>query len=68
MSDLFSLFQPGYEHTRRQKELDKVLVIDAKTASGGREPPDLDSGRITIHVTGGEPGEPAEVAGPDAGV
>jgi len=59
MTDLFSLFQPGYEHTRRQKELDKVRVIDARTASGGREPPDLDSGRITIHLTAGEPEGPA---------
>lgn len=59
MSDLFSILQPGYEHTRRQKELDKVLVVDTKTASGGRQPLDLDSGRVVIEMPA-EPEGPAE--------
>ena len=50
MSDLFSIFQPGYEHLRRQKELDKVLVVDMKKGGRGRQPLDLESGSVTIEV------------------
>ena len=50
MSDLFSILQPGYEHTRRQKELEKVFVLDARTAGRGPQPLDLESGAVTIEL------------------
>ena len=56
MSDLFSIFQPGYEHTRRQKELDKVLVVDMKKGGRGRQPLDLESGSVTIDLPSLAPG------------
>ena len=50
MSDFFALFNPGYEHQRRQKELAKVLFVDATKAGKGPQPLDLESGSVTIEL------------------
>ncbi|MFP5416050.1 MAG: hypothetical protein ACLGHZ_04115, partial [Actinomycetes bacterium] len=50
MTDFFSIFQPGHEYMRRQKELEKVLFVDTKKGGRGPQPPDLDSGSITIEM------------------
>ena len=50
MSDLFSILQPGFEHTRRQRELDKMLIIDARQGGRGPQPLDLESGHVTISL------------------
>lgn len=57
MSDLFSLFNPGHEHQRRQKELEKVLFIDSTKGARGRQPLDLESGSVTIEVPAPRPPE-----------
>lgn len=58
MSDLFALFNPGYEHQRRQKELEKVLFVDTTKGEGGRQPLDLESGSVTIHLPSPPPPDP----------
>lgn len=44
------IFEPGMANWRRQKDLEKVLVHRTDQGAPGRQPLDLDSGRITIEV------------------
>lgn len=67
MSDFFSLFNPGHEHLRRQKELEKVLFVDSKKGGRGPQPLDLESGSVTIELpprTDAGAGASASGAGP----
>lgn len=48
MTSFFEAFDPGTRHAREQKDLDKVLVVQAKRGGTGPQPLDLDSGRIVL--------------------
>lgn len=48
MSDFMSIFQPGLEYVRQQRDLDKILVVEADKGAPGPKPLDLDSGAVTI--------------------
>lgn len=68
MSDLFSLFNPGHAHLQRQKDLEKVLIVDAKQGGTGPQPLDLGSGSVTIQLPAAPSPEPvAPVPGPSPG-
>ena len=56
MSDIFTIFNPGMEYTRRQKDLEKILVVEAPDGAPGPKPLDLESGVVTISVPRPAPG------------
>lgn len=56
MSDFFSIFNPGMEYARRQKDLEKILVVEAPDGAPGPKPLDLESGVVTISVPRPAPG------------
>ena len=60
MTSFFEAFDPGTRHAREQKDLDKVLVVQAKRGGTGPQPLDLDSGRIVLV----RPGERVAEQGP----
>ncbi|HMR48338.1 MAG TPA: DUF6191 domain-containing protein [Arachnia sp.] len=69
MSDFFTIFQPGMEYTQRQRDLDKILIVEADEGAPGPEPLDLESGVVVIDVPGshGSPQAPARGDAPPAG-
>ncbi|MBB1511934.1 hypothetical protein H5399_04860 [Tessaracoccus sp. MC1627] len=48
MSDFMSIFQPGLEYVRQQRDLDKILIVEADKGAPGPKPLDLESGSVTI--------------------
>lgn len=48
MSDFFSIFSPGMEHVFRQRDLDKILVVEADEGAPGPRPLDLESGAVDL--------------------
>ncbi len=50
MSDFFELFQPGLKHLREQRDLDKILVVEADAGGTGPKPMNLDSGKVVLRV------------------
>lgn len=58
MSDFMSIFHGGMEHVRRQRDLEKILVVDADQGGSGPKPLDLDSGVVELVMPRREP--PAE--------
>ncbi|CAL8976911.1 hypothetical protein PROP_02058 [Propionicimonas sp. T2.31MG-18] len=50
MSDFFELFNPGLRHTREQKDLEKMLVVEADKGGTGPQPLDLDSGQVVLRM------------------
>ena len=48
MSDFMSIFQPGLEYVRQQRDLDKILVVEEDQGAPGPEPLDLESGSVEI--------------------
>lgn len=55
MTDFMSIFQPGLEYTRRQKDLEKILVVEEDEGAPGPRPLDLESGVVTITMPAKEP-------------
>jgi len=52
VSDFFELFNPGLRHTREQRDLEKILVVDNKKGGWGPKPLDLESGRVVLYMPG----------------
>jgi hypothetical protein len=50
VSDFFELFQPGLKHQREQRDLDKILVVEADAGGTGPRPMNLDSGKVVLRV------------------
>ena len=50
MSDFFQLFQPGLKHQQEQRDLDKILVVEADAGGPGPRPMNLDSGKVVLRV------------------
>ncbi|MCC2593542.1 DUF6191 domain-containing protein [Tessaracoccus sp. OS52] len=51
MTDFFSIFQPGMQHVREQRDLEKVFFVESPDgAPGGPQLIDFESGRVTIVV------------------
>mgnify|MGYP001231029479 CR=1 FL=1 len=50
MTGFFEIFEPGLRHTREQKDLEKILIVEADKGGTGPEPLDLDSGSVVLHV------------------
>ena len=48
MSDVMSIFHGGMEHVRRQRDLEKVLIVDADKGGDGPQPLDLESGVVDL--------------------
>lgn len=48
VSDFMSIFHGGMEHVRRQRDLDKVLIVEAERGGDGPKPLDLDSGVVEL--------------------
>lgn len=48
MTDFFSIFSPGMEHVHRQRDLDKILVVEADEGAPGPRPLDLESGTVDL--------------------
>lgn len=64
MTDFMSIFQPGLEYVKRQRDLDKILIVEADKGAPGPKPLDLESGVVTI-VVPAEPGDDGEEPPPD---
>ena len=63
MTGFFEVFNPGYRHTREQRDLEKILVVEQKKGGAGPKPLDLESGRAELWM----PARPAASAPtPDA--
>ena len=43
-----SIFQPGLQYVRQQRDLDKILVVEEDQGAPGPEPLDLESGSVEI--------------------
>ncbi len=56
MSDFFEIFNPGWRHTREQKDLEKIFVLEADKGGSGPVPLDLDSGAVVLRVPAGTAG------------
>jgi uncharacterized protein DUF6191 len=56
MSDFFALFNPGVRHTREQRDLEKILVVDQKKGGAGPKPLDLESGTVELWMPARQPG------------
>lgn len=50
MTGFFEIFNPGARHVREQRDAEKMLFIDTRTAGSGPAPLDLDSGKVTIQL------------------
>ncbi len=50
MTDFFEIFNPGARHQREQKDLEKILIVEADKGGTGPQPLDLDSGSVTLRV------------------
>lgn len=61
MSDFFEIFNPGARHQREQKDLEKILIVEADKGGSGPTPLDLDSGSVTLRV----PPRPTPAPPPD---
>ena len=48
MSEWMSIFQPGLEYVRQQRDLDKILVVEEDQGALGPKPLDLESGSVVI--------------------
>jgi hypothetical protein len=48
MSDFMSIFQPGLEYVRQQRDLDKILVVEEDQGAPGPKPLDLESGSVVL--------------------
>ena len=48
MSDVMSIFHGGMEHVRRQRDLEKSLIVEADRGGDGPRPLDLDSGVVEL--------------------
>lgn len=48
MSDFMSIFHGGMEHVRRQRDLEKSLIVEADRGGDGPRPLDLDSGVVEL--------------------
>jgi len=53
MSDFFEIFNPGLRHTREQKDLEKILVMEADKGGSGPRALDLDSGAVVLRLRTG---------------
>lgn len=59
MTGFFEIFEPGLRHQREQKDLEKILVVEADKGGSGPQPLDLDSGSVVLRVPPRQPqGEP----------
>ena len=50
MTGFFEIFDPGARHQREQKDLEKILIVEADKGGTGPQPLDLDSGSVTLHL------------------
>lgn len=50
MSDFFTIFNPGLQHTREQLDSEKMLYVEAGKAGTGPDPLDLDSGTVVLRM------------------
>lgn len=50
MTGFFEIFEPGLRHMREQKDLEKILIVEADKGGTGPQPLDLDSGSVTLRV------------------
>ena len=50
MTGFFEIFEPGLRHLREQKDLEKILIVEAEKGGSGPEPLDLDSGSVVLRV------------------
>lgn len=51
MSDFFSIFQPGMQYVREQRDLEKVFFVESPDgAPGGPQLIDFESGKVTMVV------------------
>lgn len=51
MTDFFSIFQPGMQHVREQRDFEKVRFVEsAEGAPGGPSLVDFEAGSVTIAV------------------
>lgn len=50
MTDVLSIFHGGMEYVQRQRDLDKVLIIEADQGGTGPRPLDLDSGVVELII------------------
>jgi hypothetical protein len=50
MTGFFEIFEPGLRHMREQKDLEKILIVEAEKGGSGPEPLDLDSGSVVLRV------------------
>lgn len=50
MTGFFEIFEPGLRHMREQKDLEKILIVEAEKGGSGPEPLDLDSGSVVLRL------------------
>lgn len=50
MTDFISIFQPGMQYVREQRDLDKILVVESPNGADGPQPIDIESGKVTIEL------------------
>lgn len=51
MSDFFSIFQPGMQYVREQRDFEKVRFVESEDgAPGGPSPVDFEACSVTIDV------------------
>lgn len=50
MTNFFEIFNPGARHQREQKDLEKILIVEADKGGSGPQPLDLDSGSVTLRI------------------
>ena len=50
MTGFFEIFEPGLRHLREQKDLEKILIVEADKGGSGPEPLDLESGSVVLRV------------------
>ncbi len=50
MTGFLEIFDPGMRHQREQKDLEKILIVEADQGGTGPQPLDLDSGSVTLRV------------------
>jgi|CXWJ01.1.fsa_nt_gi hypothetical protein len=50
MTGFFEIFEPGLRHLREQKDLEKILIVEAEKGGSGPEPLDLDSGSVVLRL------------------
>ncbi|MCA0253064.1 MAG: DUF6191 domain-containing protein [Actinobacteria bacterium] len=50
MTGFFEIFEPGLRHQREQKDLEKILVVEADKGGSGPQPLDLESGSVTLRL------------------